>query len=193
VVALSEAERDEDDLAYLLCKYMSEAYAKVTEIPRGNPIQPDIDVLEVRRHEDPPLVIGYEVKLLRYNKRYKAVSLEEFYKGVGQVHCYFQHGIDRAMLVFGIEGAPEDIASRTTQRIRTMCESFKSTFGAYIKYIGIQFLHWNGVGTVMLDTNQSYAVCSYDDPRYKKESVLKKQFKWSKNWFETMKAKQAKA
>jgi len=183
--------RDENDLMYLLSKHMSEVYAKVTEIPRGNPIQPDIDILEVQRHQTPPLVVGYEVKLLRYNKKYNAVNLQEFYKGVGQIHCYFQHGVDRAWLVFGIESAPEGVDRKTRERIQSICNSFKITFGSYMKYLGIRFLDWNGIGVVLLDAEGNFSVSSYDDPRYKKESILKKQFKWSKNWLETMKRRES--
>lgn len=187
---MPKTTRDENDLMYLLCKHMSEAYAKVTEIPRGNSLRPDIDILEIRRDQKPPLVLGYEVKLLRYNKKYKAIGLTEFYKGVGQVHCYFQHGVDRAWLVFGLEGAPDVAANKTMERIQSICESFKTTFTAYIRYLGIHFLRWDGVGIILLDARENYPVGSYEYPRYKKESILKKQFKWSKNWLETMKKKE---
>lgn len=67
-------------------------------------VSPDIDLLNVYVNEyrpDENTAVGFELKVLKYHRGRRRVKLAPFYQGIGQVLTYFQHGIDRAMLMVG--------------------------------------------------------------------------------------------
>jgi len=89
VKLVSEQIHTEGDLLFELYKIMKgswEAYPKVTSIPKGKRITPDIVLLEIQRMAQPTMV-GYEVELLRPSDPYKY-----FYAGLGEVINYFRYG-----------------------------------------------------------------------------------------------------
>ncbi len=95
-------------------------YPKVTAIPRGNRISPDIDLLSVNEIAQPPKpkILGCEVKLLRYRKSENDIPLDPFYSGLGQALCYFQHGIDRVVLILGSYGAPKEQENKLLEKLK---------------------------------------------------------------------------
>jgi hypothetical protein len=79
----------------------TEVYPKVSVIA-GKKIRPDIDILEIKRESrNQHKVIGYELKLIKFDKRNKGLSWYAFYQGVGQALLSLKHGIHRCILLIG--------------------------------------------------------------------------------------------
>lgn len=58
-------------------------YPKVSAIA-GKKIRPDIDILEIKKESQSQYkIIGYELKLIKFNKRNKGLSWCAFYQGLG--------------------------------------------------------------------------------------------------------------
>jgi len=70
-------------------------YPKISAIA-GRKNHPDIDILEISSSGDQ--LVGYELKLMKYNKRNKGLSRDTFYKGIGQEFLYLKNGVHRAIL-----------------------------------------------------------------------------------------------
>lgn len=85
------------------------AYRKVSAIG-GKKIVPDIDILEIQTvSESQSRLTGYEVKLMKFDKRSKGLSWTTFYNGIGQALLYLKNGVHRAILVLGFhESVPND-------------------------------------------------------------------------------------
>jgi hypothetical protein len=85
------------------------AYPKVSAIG-GKRINPDIDILEVQRvSQNQFRLVGYEVKLMRFDKRANGLSWTSFYGGIGQALLYLKNGVHQAVLVLGFhENVPDD-------------------------------------------------------------------------------------
>ena len=75
----------------------------------GKRINPDIDILQ--KIPDHNLAVGYEVKWLHHFEK-KGISWYRFYQGIGQVLCYFLHGVTHACLVLGWDALLRKDASR---------------------------------------------------------------------------------
>jgi hypothetical protein len=76
-------------------------YPKVSAIG-GKKISPDIDILQIERiSQNQFRLIGYEIKLIKFDKRSKGLSWNSFYSGVGQALLYLKNGVHRAFLVLG--------------------------------------------------------------------------------------------
>ena len=124
---------------------MTEVYPKVSVIA-GKKIRPDIDILEIKRvSQDQYKVIGYELKLIKFNERSKGLSWYAFYQGVGQALLSLKHGIHRCVLLIGFhKNVPDD---KLINEFRKMLwqgreNLFPKILGSYIS-IGI-YLHKGG-------------------------------------------------
>ena len=84
-------------------------YPKVSAIG-GKKISPDIDILQIERiSQNQFQLIGYEIKLIKFDKRSKGLSWNSFYSGIGQALLYLKNGVHRAFLVLGFhENIPND-------------------------------------------------------------------------------------
>lgn len=113
---------DEDDfLAILMDNYHLGEFPKVSQIATTK-LSPDIDLLHV--DESQRIVIGYELKLLKYNKRWKQPNFISLYTGIGQALSLFKFGVDRSYLILGIsKRIPKD--SSTKQRIQEIAMIFE--------------------------------------------------------------------
>jgi hypothetical protein len=108
VIAYSHFETEQDLLADIFKVVSYDAYPRVTAIG-GKKIVPDIDVLEIRpaTHGQQRL-LGYEIKLMRYDKRSKGLTWGTFYKGIGQALMYLLHGVQKVGLVLGFQSNVPD-------------------------------------------------------------------------------------
>ena len=92
---------EEELLKSVLHSLPYNVYPKVSAIG-GKRINPDIDILQIKRiSENQFQLIGYEIKLMRFNKRSKGLSWSRFYSGIGQALLYLKNGVHRAALVLG--------------------------------------------------------------------------------------------
>jgi hypothetical protein len=79
----------------------TEVYPKVSAIA-GKKIRPDIDILEIKKEsQNQYKVIGYELKLIEFNKGSKGLSWHAFYQGLGQALLSLKNGIHRCVLLIG--------------------------------------------------------------------------------------------
>jgi hypothetical protein len=84
------------------------AYPKVSAIG-GKKINPDIDILDIQKvSENQFRLIGYEVKLIKFDTRSKGLSWSSFYSGIGQALLYLRNGIHRVILVLGFHDSVSD-------------------------------------------------------------------------------------
>jgi hypothetical protein len=93
-------------------------FAKVKQISTKS-ISPEIDLLSIREQS----AVGYELKLLKYNKKLKRVDLDALYSGIGQMFLYLNHGVDRSYLVIGL--SPTLISGNVSSTIAKVEEATK--------------------------------------------------------------------
>jgi len=86
-----------------------EVYPKVSVIA-GKKIRPDIDLLEIKKElQNQYKIIGYELKLIKFDKRNKGLSWYAFYQGLGQALLSLEHGIHKCILLIGFhKNVPDD-------------------------------------------------------------------------------------
>ncbi len=78
-----------------------DVYPRVTAIG-GRKIHPDIDILQIKRiSQHQYRLIGYELKLIKFDKRSKGLSWNAFYTGIGQALLYLKNGVHQAFLLLG--------------------------------------------------------------------------------------------
>lgn len=102
--------RTEDELLKSILRSLPyDVYPKVSAVG-GRRIAPDIDILQIQKpSQAQPRLVGYEVKLLKFNKSSKGLSWKGFYSGIGQALLYLKNGVHQATLVLGFhEGIPDD-------------------------------------------------------------------------------------
>jgi len=188
-------------------------------------ISPDIDLLQVNEQKqiglEQGVVIGYEVKLLKYRKNWKRVDFSSFYKGIGQAISYFQFGVDKSILVLGMSnGIPAESVSSALSKIESIIESFSTlrTLDTRIrKYFhdahketpmleGIKNMlsethcGWNCFGIIVwtgydnllmtkMSAEQYFPIYLNKKLTHRKECLLRKEFKYDKNFLEKQKHK----
>ncbi len=173
--------RNEDELLKALIKSKSayNVYPKITSIA-GERIKPDIDLLELRKEgENQCKIIGYECKLLKFNQRSKALSWENFYKGIGQALLYMRNGVGQTILILGFhENVLED---RVIDNFKTIfyenIELFKQIFSPFFS-IGI--LIYEGGTTQILLEQDSYFYHLDAKTKLFRDAILQNKFNCKK-------------
>ena len=102
--------KSEDELLKSIFPSLAyDGYPKVSVIA-GTRVNPDIDILHITKVPgNQRRLIGYELKLMKYNQRSKGLSWHAFYQGIGQTHLYLKNGVHRAVLILGFhENIPDD-------------------------------------------------------------------------------------
>ena len=124
---------EEDLLKSVLHSLHYDVYPRVSAIG-GRKIKPDIDILEIRKSGNRCRLIGYELKLMKFDKRSKGLSWDAFYKGVGQALLYLKNGVHCATLVLGFhENVPNDeIIEDFRSWLLDKKELLSQIFGNYI-------------------------------------------------------------
>jgi hypothetical protein len=100
---------EEELLKEVLRSLAYKVYPKVSAIG-GKKISPDIDILQIERvSQNQFRLVGYEIKLVKFDKRSKGLGWNSFYSGIGQALLYLKNGVHRAVLVLGFhENIPDD-------------------------------------------------------------------------------------
>jgi len=181
MMATSDAVIDEDSLArILLSKWSVSAgiyFGKISQIPRGKRINPDIDLLRVCSSKDRSETVGYELKVLRYNLRNKSVPLTPFYTGLGKVLSYFRNGIDRAELVLAFHPNCGQHADQTERTIGTICRNLQETSLSSIRSLAISVVREASKHAVLFNQNWELTSFSHDeDGRHKRRCLLRGEF-----------------
>lgn len=120
--------RREDDFQAFFIRDFGDAcfegllYAKITKIA-GEPIQPEIDLLDIMGMEPTPNLRAFEFKILHgknESNNYKGV-----YAGLGQALSYFKYGIDQSFLIIGISA---DVPQLQTEKVKAIIANVGETF-----------------------------------------------------------------
>ena len=192
---------EDDFLAHLMKRYNLGNFAKVTRVSIL-PVSPEIDLLDVNTREK--IVVGYELKLLKYNKHLKRVGLHPLYSGIGQALLYFLHGINRSYLVLGVSPSlPENHVASTIDRIEEIVNFFKM-----LRKISTGYRYLHGEETSMatygfdcfgimlwtpsndllqteLKAERNYLALGYDENlRHKNRCLLRGEFLYDKKFLE---------
>ena len=81
--------QSENDIVVFLANELKtnyqKVYPKVTKISRNIDVSPDVDLLVINSINN--VTIGYETKLIKYNKGNKNYTYNEIYKGIGQARA----------------------------------------------------------------------------------------------------------
>jgi len=121
-----------------------DTYPKISAIA-GKKIYSDIDILQISRISGNQYrLTGYELKLMRFDKRTGALSHDPLYKGIGQAFWYLRNGVHRAVLVLGFHKTiPNDgMIENFHKELWDKRELLSSILGNYIS-IGV-FFHKGG-------------------------------------------------
>jgi len=183
---MKQSVSDEDGLMNQVINSQKwSGYSKVTRISTVK-LSPDIDFLQIDANKRN--IVGYEFKLIKYNKVWKKANLMPMYTGLGQAFHYFQFGVDRSFLVLGMS---EDIPSEALNIALNKVEEFAQTFISlqtiqtiYSRTIGLRcfgFYMWHDNSL----KNILYASSDFPisrDTKHLKECLLREQFKYS-NYF----------
>ena len=124
--------KTEDELLKSVLPYG--AYPKVSAIG-GKKITPDIDILEVQRvSQSQSRLIGYEVKLMKFDKRSNGLGRNNFYSGIGQALLYLKNGVHQTGLVLGFhDSVPDDkLIEKFRDYLWENRELLKRILGSYI-------------------------------------------------------------
>jgi len=165
---------DEDHLLLLLyIRELGEKYPKVTTIAKTK-LTPDIDLLRIESsYGKEPFIIGYETKVLGGKRIFDA-----FYKGLGETLCYFNYGINQAWLVVGI---PVDAPADVENKLKETWEFLKKS-RIIPTYVGLRLQREKRSSSVDINPEGSFYASSYEDAKFFRECLLKKQFAYSKKW-----------
>jgi|BEDMetMinimDraft_2_1075160.scaffolds.fasta_scaffold00786_4 hypothetical protein len=119
---------EEELLKAVLHSLHDDVYPKVSAIG-GKKINPDIDILQIERlPQNQFRLVGYEIKLIKFDKRSRGLSWNNFYSGLGQALLYLENGVHRACLVLGFhENVPNDeLIDEFLGRLRNKKELLKN-------------------------------------------------------------------
>lgn len=201
-----EISNEDDLLAHLMAKHNLGKFAKVTRISTL-PVSPEIDLLNVDEKEK--IVIGYELKLLKYNKRWKRVDFKHLYSGIGQALLYLQHGVNRSYLVLGLSSSlPDNSVSSTTAKIEETANLFRMlrNIPTGYRYLGRRemtvatygfdcfgIMLWtpsNDFLETKLKAEENYLPLKYvEDLKHKNRCLIRKEFMYDKKFLEKQKGK----
>jgi len=184
--------RDELDLAqFIVNKYrfaLGTYYYGINLISRNLKVSPDIDLLSVyvnERRPDENTAVGFELKVLRYHKGRKRIELSPFYQGLGQVLTYFQHGIDRAMLIVGFHKDCEEHPEATRDVVDLMkiqCNLLKENISTYFPYLQIISLMVGSTETLLFipEWDKKRLQPKTEDTKLRRTCIFNKQFSYKK-------------
>ena len=208
-------ENENDLVAYLMGNFKLGKYAMVSGISTIK-ISPDIDLLDI--NESQKIVTGYEFKLLRYRKNWKRVDFALMYKGIGQALSYFQFGVDKSYLILGMpKDVPIKSVSSAMKKIEETIEIFNLLKSLYARirehrlkqknswYKALKLLipeeHcgigcfgikvWTAHDNLLLpklNAEEDFPIYLNEKLKHRKECLLRKEFRYDKNFLNRYKA-----
>ncbi len=158
-------------------------YPKVSAIA-GKKINPDIDILQIKRvSQNRYGLVGYEIKLMKFDKRSKGLSWNVLYQGVGQALLYFLNGIHRAVLVLGFhKNVPNDeIIEKFYNLIWTKKELLNRIIGSYLS-LDIYLYKRSSISPIIKSNYDFYP--SDNETKFLSEALLQKRFTFNKKLLE---------
>ncbi|RLG01617.1 MAG: hypothetical protein DRN49_00870 [Thaumarchaeota archaeon] len=172
-------QTEEELLKSVLRSLPYDSYPKVSAIG-GKKITPDIDILEIRKvSQNQFRLIGYELKLMKFDNRSKALSWNSFYCGIGQALLYLKNGVHRTFLILGFhKNVPDD---KLIDQFRDWLYEKKDLLKTIIgDHLGIDLYLYEG-GTISPIINANYDFYSSgDEIRLLSQELLQRKFTFDK-------------
>jgi len=156
-----------------------DSYPRVTAIA-GSKIYPDIDILQISRVSgDQSRLTGYELKLMRFDKRSGGLGLDSLYKGIGQAFWYLRNGVHRAVLALGFhQNIPNDDMIESFQKgLWESREQLGRILGGYVS-IGV-FLYEGSSLQLEVEAKSDF-YSSDDKTRFLSQALFQRKFTWDK-------------
>ena len=151
-------QTEEEFLRTVLKNMPYEVYPKVTAIG-GQKINPDIDILQIKRTSGNRYeIIGYELKLIKFDKRSKGLSWNALYTGIGQALLYLKNGVHRAFLLIGFhKNIPDDaLIDEFKDWLWENRELIAKIIGPYLS-IGTYLYERSGISSIVGGSSKFYA------------------------------------
>ena len=170
---------EEELLRSVLNSLHYDVYPRVSAIG-GKKINPDIDILQIERvSRDRFRLIGYEIKLMKYDKRSGGLSWNAFYSGIGQALLYLKNGVHRVALVLGFhENVPDDgFIDEFRNWLWNNRDLLKRILGNYIS-IGLHLCERSSFSPIIEANYDFYP--SNDETKLLSEELLHRKFSFNR-------------
>ena len=110
--------------------YAIENFPRVKVIGRTS-IHPDIDILQIKKENHSERLIGFETKIIKYEKGNRW-NWEEFYKGIGEAFLYLQFGLNQCGLIIGFHSnVSDELIKKFSDDLENKRELLKKILGEY--------------------------------------------------------------
>lgn len=174
--------KSEEELLKSVLRYISpfDSYPKVTAIA-GNRIYPDIDILKISAISPSQYrMIGYELKLIKFDKRSKGLGRDSFYKGIGEALLYLKNGVHRVILVLGFHEnvLSDEMIDGFHKWLLDNRELLNRILGNYLSVETA--LYEGGALSSEVSANSDFSPPN-DETRFLSEALLKRKFTFDKS------------
>lgn len=161
-------------------KPLGEFFPRIKSIARKK-IYPDIDLLEIKESKTGTIIIGYELKLLKYDK-IKGLSLNAFYQGIGQSLLLFKHGVHRSVLALAFHQSVTDIM---VEEFKNDLLNMKNVLTAMlpIGHVGLAlYLHEGSPLSYIVEPIENFQHSFFIEERVKffREAIINRKFTYDK-------------
>ncbi len=138
-----------------------------------------IDILEIQRFSNQVLLVGYEIKLIKFDKRSKGISWGAFYTGIGQALLYLKNGVHQAFLVLGFHESISD--DKLIEEFRNWLWNKKELLKRIVgDYVSIGTYLYKGVSPSPIIKAESKFYPSDKEVELLSEELLQKKFTFNK-------------
>ena len=179
--------RNENDLLYWLLQshWTGEVFPKVSSIPKGDSITPDIDLLHINKYTSPPELTGYEVKVLRKND-----PLGPFYSAIGEALCYLRFGLDWAYVVIGCHKVPLANVDRVEATLKQIW-GFLTEHAYLPPCVGLHIYRPALSYAERIEPKYKFSASANEETAHRRSCLFRHQFGWGKAWLREHKKKRS--
>lgn len=174
---------NENDLLWLVyqaesSKGLVTAYPKITSIPKGTRISPDIDLLTIYESNEKRVLTGFEIKVVNRSRN----ILGPFYAALGQALCYFQFGVDQTYVVMGCYGLDEEKRKDIEAKIQKVWQ-FVSTHSLVPQYVGFKlFVEGKNWPEYSAEPKYTFTLPTRSEADFKRDCLIRRKFVWGESW-----------
>lgn len=156
-----------------------DVYPKVSAIA-GKKINPDIDVLKIEKvSQNQYRLVGYELKLIKFNRNSKGLSWNALYQGIGQALLYLLNGVHRVVLVLGFhKNIPNDeMIEKFRDLFWNRKELLNRILGNYVS-LDIYLYERGSISPIIKSRYDFYS--SDSETKFFSEALLQRRFTFNK-------------
>lgn len=177
---MQQGVSNEDELITHVMKgqYWS-GFSKINRISTIK-ISPDIDFLQIDKIRKK--AVGYEFKLIKYNKGWKRANLTPMYTGLGEALHYFHFGVDKSYLVLGLSNTiPSNALDIALEKVVELLSTLNTFRALGLKCFGVYI--WNERNNSfkqLINASEDFPMSK--DEKHRKECLLRLEFKYDKKF-----------